>query len=260
MFEFSIAFFILGLLLGSFANVVIHRVPLGESIVMPRSRCPSCKTQISWYHNIPVVSWIFLKGKCSSCKTKISFRYPLVELLTGLIFGFTILKVDPSYFLIELLVLFFGLIIVSFIDYDHYIIPDKISYPGMVLGLVGAALNPEREFLDALLGLLMGGGFLWAIAVIYFKIKKEEGMGGGDIKLLAWIGSVLGWKPIAFIILVSSLLGSFVGLYLIYKNKDSLKKVIPFGPFIAVAAVLYIFFGKELTAWYLSIFFPWNQF
>ncbi len=253
-------FFILGLLFGSFANVVIYRLPSGDNIALPRSRCPSCKSPIPWYLNIPVMSWLLLKGKCSRCKTKISSRYPIVEILTGLLFGVAILKVGPSYFLIEILVLLLGLIIVSFIDYDHYIIPDKISYPGMIIGLLGAILNPEREFLDALLGLLMGGGFLWAIAVIYYKVKKEEGMGGGDIKLLAWIGTVLGWKPIAFIILVSSLLGSIVGLFLIYKNKDSLKKVIPFGPFIAAAAVLYVFFGKELTAWYLEIFFPWSQF
>lgn len=262
MSEFDVFYFIvfvvLGLLTGSFANVVIFRLPQDKSVVSPRSACPKCQTLIPLYHNIPVMSWLLLKGKCANCKAAISIRYPLVEFLMGLLFGLVYLKHGLTFFSFELLILFWGLVTVSFIDYDHYIIPDKISYPGMLLGLLGSFLNPERSFLDSLLGLILGGGFLWAIAVIYYKIKKEEGMGGGDIKLLAWIGSVLGWTPIAFVILVSSLLGSIVGVFLIYKNKDTLKKVIPFGPFIATAAILYVFWGQQITNWYLSIFFPWG--
>ncbi len=253
-------FFFLGSIFGSFANVVIYRLPLGQNIAFPSSRCPKCKTPIKPYHNIPILGWFILKGKCAACKDAISWRYPFVELITGLLFMGAFLKLGWSYYLAEIIILFLGLVIISFIDFDHYIIPDKISYPGMIIGLLGAALNPERSFLDGLFGLLLGGGFLWAIAVIYYKIKKEEGMGGGDIKLLAWIGSVLGWKPIAFVILVSSVMGSVVGLTLIYKYKQDLKKVIPFGPYIALAAILYVFFGHEITSWYLGFFFPWSNF
>lgn len=249
-------FSLLGLVFGSFANVVILRLPRGESVVRPRSHCPQCKKQIAWYDNLPVLSWLMLKGKCRFCQTKISKRYPLVELLTALIFGALFLKVGWSWLLLEYLIFAFGLIVVTFIDLDHMILPDVFTVSGLIIGLAGAALNPERSFMSALGGVLMGGGFLWAIAVIYYSLRKQEGMGGGDIKLLAWIGAVLGWTSIPFVILASSLVGTLVGLVVAFKSEKGLKEGIPFGPYLTASAIAFILGGHELGLWYLRIFIP----
>ena len=251
----ALLFLLLGCLLGSFGNVVILRLPKGESVVYPRSRCPHCRKNIAFYDNIPVISWLMLGGRCRSCKTRISWRYPLVEALTGFLFLALYLLVGPSWKLLEYAVLTWGLVTVSFIDLDHRIIPDAISLPGIVLGLLGGALG-ERGWVDALLGMAVGGGFLWAVAYVYWIFRKEEGMGGGDIKLLAWIGSVLGWTSVPYIILSSSLLGAVVGLGLMVRGKG-LKTAIPFGPFLALAALTYVFGGQGLANWYITLFFPW---
>lgn len=249
-------FFILGLLLGSFANVVILRLPKKESVVTPRSHCPKCNKNLLWYHNIPVFSWLFLKGKCAFCKAPISFRYPLVELMMGVAFALVYWKVGFSWLLLEYLIFTFGLITVSFIDLDHMILPDVFTLSGIVIGLVGALLNPEREFMPAFAGFLMGGGFLWAVAYVYLAIRGVEGMGGGDIKLLAWIGAVLTWYSIPFVILGASLVGSFVGIIMAIRHKQGLKSSLPFGPYLAAAAFLYILAGQELSFWYLRLFMP----
>jgi len=248
--------FILGLCFGSFSNVIIHRLPLDESIVTPRSRCPHCKAFIRWYENIPVFSWLLLKGCCSHCKKGIGLRYPFVELLMASLFMTVYSYFGLSWTCLEFLILSFGLVTITFIDLDHRIIPDVFSLTGIVLGLLGAALNPEREFLDALYGVLMGGGFFWAVAYVYLVIRKEEGLGGGDIKLLAWLGAYMGWKSIPFIILGSSLLGTAFGLAMIFKG-GNLKSSLPFGPFIVIAAYLYLFAGQEIMNLYFSLFFPW---
>ncbi|PIT99696.1 MAG: prepilin peptidase [Bdellovibrionales bacterium CG10_big_fil_rev_8_21_14_0_10_45_34] len=248
---------VLGLLLGSFANVFIYRWPKGESVITPRSRCPNCKMQVAWYDNIPVISWIILRGKCRGCTQRISIRYPLVELLTGILFFFVVQRYGVSWFTLEALVLVFGLVVISFVDLDTFLIPDIFSLGGLALGLAGAALNPEREFMDAFGGALVGGGFLWLTAYTYWLVRKEEGMGGGDIKLLAWLGAVLGWTAVPFIILVSSVLGSLVGLSIVVANKGNMKTVIPFGPYIAIAGVLFLLGGDKLSEWYLAAFFPW---
>ena len=253
---FPLCVFLLGLCFGSFANVVILRLPIGKSVVTPRSGCPKCGYQLTWYENIPVLSWIFLTGKCSSCGVRISPRYPFVELLTGLTFTALFLKLGFSWTTLELLVFSWSLIVVSFIDLDHMILPDKFTLSGIVIGLLGGLLNPERSLLDAVFGLLMGGGFLYAIAYIYFAIRNRDGMGGGDIKLLGWIGAVLGWKSIPFVILFSSLTGSVVGIAVSVKSEAGLKSSIPFGPYLAAAAVVYVLFGREIANWYLSLFLP----
>jgi leader peptidase (prepilin peptidase)/N-methyltransferase len=212
---------------------------------------------ISWYDNIPVFSYLLLGGKCRACKSVFSIRYPLVETLMGILFGLCFWKFGFSWFLLESWLLVFGLVTISFIDLDHFLIPDVISLPGILIGLLGATLNPEREFLPSLYGVLIGGGFLWAIAWVYFLVRKQEGLGGGDIKLIAWIGAVLGWSSIPFVILVSSIVGSVVGLALAIKTKDGMKTVIPYGPFLASAALVFMFVGEELSNWYLQFFFPW---
>lgn len=255
MFILLIAF-CLGAILGSFGNVLIYRIPKDKSIVSPRSCCPKCQTGISWYDNIPIFSWLILRGRCRVCGSAIPVRYLMVEIFIGFLFALTVNSFGISWTTLELLILIFGLVIVSYIDLDTFLLPDKFTLPGIVIGLLGAALNPERTFGDSFLGVLLGGGFLWAIAYLYFLFRKEEGMGGGDIKLLAWIGAVLGWKAIPFVILSSSVIGSVVGLVFAIRSAKGMKTVIPFGPYLALGALLYIFGGKTLGLWYISLFLP----
>jgi leader peptidase (prepilin peptidase)/N-methyltransferase len=174
----------------------------------------------------------------------------------GTAFALALYFIGPQWYLAEVLIFLFGLITVSFIDIDHFLLPDVFTLSGMVIGLVGALLNPERSFVDALLGLFLGGGFLWAIAYFYFVFRKEEGMGGGDIKLLAWIGAVLGWKAVPFVIVAASLIGTVGGAVAVLRDRKGLKTIIPFGPYLALGAVLYLFGGESIAHWYLGLFIP----
>lgn len=253
---FYAVFFIFGAIFGSFANVIIFRLPKEESIVKPRSYCYSCKTPIKWYDNIPILSWFILRGKCRHCGAKFSFRYPLVEIITGILFALSYHYAGWTWSLLEYLIFIFGLVVCTFIDLDHMILPDEFTLSGIVIGLIGAALNPQREFMDAFFGVLMGGGFLWGMAYVYYLMTKQEGMGGGDIKLLAWIGALLGWKAIPFVIMSSAIIGSVVGLIAARKQKAGLKTVIPFGPYLALGAVIYLFGGQTIALWYLDLFLP----
>jgi leader peptidase (prepilin peptidase)/N-methyltransferase len=253
---YYVFFFVLGAIIGSFANVVILRMPRGESVVLPKSHCPQCQKPVRPYDNIPILSWFILRRRCRDCGTKISFRYPLVELLMATLFVVSYHYVGLSWTLLEYLLFVFPAIICAFIDIDHMILPDQFTLSGIVIGLLGAFLNPHREFLDALLGVLMGGGFLWGMAYVYYLMTKQEGMGGGDIKLLAWIGALLGWKAIPFVILTSAIVGSVVGLTLARKQKAGLKTVIPFGPYLIMGALFYMFGGETIALWYLDLFLP----
>lgn len=174
----------------------------------------------------------------------------------AILFCATFLKFDLSWTLLEYLIFVFGLVTASFIDIDHMILPDEFTLGGIVVGLIGASLNPEREFLPALIGVILGGGFLWAIAAIYSALRKQEGMGGGDIKLLGWIGAVLGWTSVPFVIISSSLVGSLVGLIIMAKFKKNLSHAIPFGPYLALGAILFMLFGREISAAYIHLFIP----
>ena len=245
---------VFGLVFGSFLNVCIYRIPAGLSIVKPRSRCPKCETIIPWFHNIPLVSYILLRGRCASCRVSIPVRYPFVEALTGLaflgcgwFFGLSPAAVVYCLFLA-------ALIVITFIDLDHQIIPDVISLPGIVIGFLCSFAIPWLSWSDSLLGILLGGGSLWLVAVVYELLTKKEGMGGGDIKLLAMLGAFLGWKAILPIIFISSLIGSLVGVPLMLLKKADSKLAIPFGPFLALGAVIYLFWGPKLIAWYLSFY------
>ncbi|KYG63504.1 A24 family peptidase [Bdellovibrio bacteriovorus] len=253
---FLIVFFILGAIFGSFGNVVIYRLPKEESVVKPRSYCYNCKKTIKWYDNIPILSWFILRGRCRNCGAKFSFRYPLVEIIMASLFALSYHYVGFSWSLLEYLIFIFGLVVCTFIDFDHMILPDEFTLSGIVIGLVGAALNPHREFMDALLGVLMGGGFLWGMAYVYYLLTKNEGMGGGDIKLLAWIGALLGWKAIPFVIMSSAIVGSVVGIIMSRKQKAGLKTVIPFGPYLALGAIFYLFGGETIALWYFDLFLP----
>ena len=249
-------FFILGALLGSLANVLIVRLPQGESFLISRSRCLKCKSVIRWYDNIPIFSWFILKGRCRQCGSSFSFRYPLVECLMAAIFLLIYLKFQNSWLQLEYSVFCFALVVGSFIDFDHMILPDEITLSGILLGLLGAWINPERDFLSAFMGVILGGGFLWLIACIYYLLRKEEGIGGGDIKLLAWIGAVLGWLAIPLVILVASLVGSFVGILVSLRSSQGMKTAIPFGPYLALGAVCYIFLKDFFGHWYWRFLIP----
>lgn len=250
----TVALFVVGALFGSFANVVIYRLPRGESVAFPASHCHSCRQPVRWYHNVPIFAWFWLRGKCAECGQKFSFRYPVVELLMASLFASAGAVFGLTWTLLEAVIFIFGLVTVSFIDIDHMILPDKFTLSGIAVGLAGAVLNPERSVMDSLLGVLMGGGFLWAVAYLYFVFRKREGMGGGDIKLLAWIGALLGWKAIPVVILVSSLLGSVIGIALALRTKGGMKYAIPFGPYLAGAALLYLLLdGPSWSDWYLAL-------
>ena len=245
--------FLLGACIGSFLNVCIYRIPAGLSIVQPPSRCPHCETQIRWWQNIPIASWLFLRGKCATCKAKISVRYLLVEGLTGLLF----LKIFMTFTLTPAILVFWlfaaGLVTLTFIDLDHQIIPDVVSLPGIILGFATVSLTP-LSWSNSLLGILLGGGSLWLIAIVYEFLTKNEGMGGGDIKLLAMIGAFLGWKAILPIIFISSCLGTIVGIPVMLRQRASGKLAIPFGPFLSAAALIWLFWGGALLRWYLGFF------
>ncbi|RUM37971.1 MAG: prepilin peptidase [Desulfobulbus sp.] len=239
--------FLFGAVVGSFLNVVILRLPdPGQSIVFPGSHCPECNTELHWYENIPVLSYLVLRGKCRTCKTRISAQYPLVELCMGLLTLALFRQVGFS-FAFGLYFLFLAaLLVIIFIDIHHQIIPDTISLPGIVIGFAGSFFNPLVSWQQSGLGILIGGGILYAIAFGYYLFTKREGMGGGDIKLLAMIGAFLGWQSLLFVVFASSLSGSVVGIAAMIKQGRGGKTRIPFGPFLALSAIIFLFFQKQI--------------
>ena len=245
--------FLFGACMGSFANVLIYRLPMGLSIVSPGSRCPSCGTAIRWFDNIPIVSWFILGARCRTCKTFISPRYPLVEALSGFLFAAVTVRfgIQPA---TPVLALFaWSLLVITFIDLDHRIIPDVLSLPGTVLGFAFSFMAGFPRPLDSAIGVAAGAGSLFLILFAYEKIMGEEGMGMGDVKLLAMIGAFLGWQALPITILVSSLTGSLVGVgYALVKGESVRKFPVPFGPFLALGALVHLFYGVQIIQWYLG--------
>jgi leader peptidase (prepilin peptidase)/N-methyltransferase len=240
---FSITSFIFGAVVGSFLNVVILRLPEeGESIVFPASRCPSCKTAIRWYDNIPMLSFFFLRGKCRSCSQTISLQYPLVEFCMAMLSLALYTKFGLSFEFFFYFLFAAALLAIIFIDIHHQIIPDVISLAGIVIGFAGSFLNTEVTWQQSGIGILLGGGILYAIAMSYYLIAGREGMGGGDIKLLGMIGGFLGWQSLLFVVFASSVTGSIIGVFAMIKQGMGGKTRIPFGPFLAVAALFFLFF------------------
>jgi leader peptidase (prepilin peptidase)/N-methyltransferase len=246
----SIAF---GAIMGSFLNVCIFRLPKEESIIAPGSHCPYCKTPIKFYDNIPLVSYLLLKGKCRQCRGSISLQYPLVEGITALSSLLLIMKFGPSLSYFIYFVFVAALIVITVIDLYHQIIPDVISLPGIGAGLLVSLIIPQITFLNSLLGILLGGGSLFLVATLYQWLFKREGMGGGDVKLLAMIGAFLGWKAIILTILLSSLIGSITGIIIMVSKGKDFKYAIPFGPFLSLGAVIALFYGPSLINWYLYL-------
>lgn len=250
---FSIIAFIFGSVVGSFLNVCIWRMPREESVVFPPSHCPNCDYRIRWYDNIPLLSYLALRGKCRGCGTHISLQYPLVELLNGLLTLALFLRFGPTLPFMVLFLFSSALVVVTFIDIEHQIIPDEISLSGIVTGFVASFFIQGHSWLNSLLGILLGGGSLLLVAYVYQWLTKKDGMGGGDIKLLAMMGAFLGWKSIPFIIFTSSLFGSIVGVTIMLLQKKDSKLAIPFGPYLAFGALLYVFYGRQLIHWYLTM-------
>ena len=246
----ALAAFLFGSCIGSFLNVVIHRLPRGESIVSPRSRCPGCGREIGAWENIPIVSFIALGGKCAGCGGAISWRYPAVELLTASAFAAILLLDGPGVPLVRDLLLFSLLVPIAFIDIDHRIIPDELSLGGLAAGLLLSFL-PGGDWKGSIAGALLGGGILYATAILYEKVRGTEGMGGGDIKLLAMIGAFLGWRGSLATIFLGALLGTAGGILAMRKGGEGLKTAIPFGPYLCVAALGARYLGGEFWGWIL---------
>ncbi|MBI9083043.1 MAG: prepilin peptidase [Desulfobacterales bacterium] len=251
---FNIAAFAYGLCIGSFLNVCIHRLPAAMSIVRPRSRCPVCGQSIRWYDNIPVLSWLWLRRKCRDCATPIPWRYPLVELLSGVFAVITIARFGPGPASLVYFCFIAALLVITFIDLDHQIIPNAITLPGIPLCFLGALVVPAMTWQDALMGLAVGGGGLYLVGWAYYLLKGKEGMGGGDIKLLAMIGALTGLRGVVFTLFVASATGTVAGLVQMAAARlVDMERRIPFGPFLAFGAVIYLFYGRELILWYLRL-------
>jgi len=248
--------FCFGAVIGSFLNVCIRRLPAGESIVYPPSHCPGCGTRIRGRDNIPLLSYLLLCGRCRSCGSRISLRYPAVEALTAIALVLLLYRFGLTGSFAVAAVFLTALIVISFIDLDHQIIPDVITLPGIAVGLLLSVAGMGPRVLDSVLGALLGGGLLYAVAVGYHAWTGREGMGGGDVKLLAMIGAFLGWRSVLVTLVLGSFTGALVGVGLILGRGADVRVPIPFGPFLALGATCAIFFGDRLIHWYLHLALP----
>lgn len=244
--------FAFGAVIGSFLNVVICRLPLGQSIVRPGSRCPQCKQSIAWYDNIPILSYAVLRGRCRNCGWRIPARYPVVELLTsasaaGIVWRYG-LSLEAAWIFAFVAVM----ITITAIDWAHQIIPDPISLGGVILGWVGAAVCLDLGLVQSFVGSLVGAGVILAIAGLYKAIRKTDGMGGGDVKLMAMIGAFLGWQMVLPVLFIAALFGSLYGAYLMRSGGDG-KTAVAFGSFLAPAACLMMFVGERILDLYLGL-------
>lgn len=245
--------FLFGMAVGSFLNVCIYRLPRPLSLIRPRSMCPSCQAKIAFYDNIPVLSYLWLRGRCRHCGAAISLRYPMVEVVSGLFAVAILIHYGLSWEALFLYALVAALLVVTFVDIDHQIIPDVITYPGIAVGFLASFLVGHITYKESLFGIILGGGILLLVASGYNLLTKREGMGGGDIKLLAMIGAFLGWKGIIFTIFVGSAIGAAVGTVSALRTEKGRKLAIPFGPFLSLGALLFIFFGPQIIGWYQQI-------
>ena len=239
----------LGLVVGSFLNVCIHRVPRRESVNWPGSHCPSCNRPLSWYENVPLVSWLVLRGRCRTCRAPISSMYPLVEAVTGAVFVAAYLIYGPTLLLAVRLAFACALIVLFAIDLRHQILPNPITLPGIVVGLACSLFLPPG-WQSALAGALFGGVFPWLIAEAYLRLRGREGMGMGDFKMLAMVGAFLGWPLIYLVVMLSCVLGVIIGGGELLVMRRGAGTKIHFGTFIAMAAIAAIFAGPQMTAAY----------
>jgi len=240
--------FLFGVTLGSFLNVCIYRIPRGESLILPGSRCPNCREEIAFYDNLPILSYIILKGRCRNCGYKIPLRYPFVELLNGILYISLFSSFGWGFPFIAYSAFISSLIVVTFIDLDYQIVPDRITIPGIILGILLSSTLLPLGLKDSLSGALIGGGLFYLAAIL-----SRGGMGGGDIKLISMIGAFIGWKGALTTIFLGALSGSLVGIFLIVFRGKGRKHKIPFAPFLGLGAVLSLFWGDEIIEWYLTL-------
>jgi leader peptidase (prepilin peptidase)/N-methyltransferase len=240
-----------GAIAGSFLNVCIYRLPLGKSIVWPASACPHCARELSWYENIPVVSYLALLARCRTCGGRISVRYPFVEALTAAMFALAWWYYGPGPLLASRLVFGCALLVLFAIDLEHHLLPNAITLPGIVIGFVFSFFT-EPGWLSSLIGILVGGGVLWLIAETYYRIRHEEGLGMGDVKMLAMVGAFLGWQLTLLTLMLASFSGTIIGLLLIITKRGGMKYALPFGTFLALGAAAAATVGPAVLQWYLS--------
>jgi len=248
----AIPIFILGLIVGSFSNVCIYRIPRNKSIIYPASHCPKCRSNISAKDNIPLLSFILLKGRCRNCKSKISIQYPVVEFLSGLIYLIIYLVYGLSVQTLIYIILSSALIIIAFIDLNEQIVPDVISLPGIVIGFILSFFVPYISFINSALGVFVGGGIILVIGLAGSLIFKKEAMGGGDVKLAAMIGAFLGWRYIIISLFLGFFLGALAGIFLIMAKIKSREDVVPFGPFIVLGSMITLLWGEKIITWYIG--------
>ena len=278
-FAFVFAF---GAIVGSFLNVVIHRVPLEESVVFPNSACPNCKTSIKPYDNIPVLSWLFLRGKCRNCGEKIAARYPAVELLTALLYVLVYWQIGFNFYLPVCLIFVTTMVALIFIDAEHMILPNVITYPLLIFSLLVRLVFPlfvsAEYFTDlnyaplkfmsdyplwmvslvgAIFGGLVGGGFLWLVGAIWKLLRGVDAMGLGDVKMMFAVGALLGWRLTLLSIFLGAFSGAVIGVFVIYRQKEKdFQAQIPFGIFLGIVSILSLLFVEQLIRWYIVNFIP----
>ncbi|RMH03354.1 MAG: prepilin peptidase [Nitrospirae bacterium] len=241
--------FILGAVVGSFLNVCIYRIPLGQSILSPGSRCPQCAHPLSWGEKVPLLSFVFLRRRCRHCHRFIPWRYFFVELTNAIGYLALVLKFGWTGITGIYALFFSALVVITWIDLQYYIIPDVISLPGILVGLVAAATLLPLGLMSSVIGVLFGGGLLWMLAALSPYVFGKEGMGGGDIKLLAMIGAFVGWEQTFFTLLIAAVTGSLVGIGLVMMKRLRRGQYMPFGPFLAFGAVLSLFFHPSVVGW-----------
>jgi leader peptidase (prepilin peptidase)/N-methyltransferase len=244
---------LIGLCIGSFLNVVIYRLPRGLSLMTPPSRCRNCGYLLRWYDNIPVLSWLFLRARCRKCGTPVSWQYPVVELITAALFLLVVWLTPVGPLLFSRLLLTCILVALFGIDLEHQILPNVITLPGIAVGVLLSLIAPPG-IANSLIGVLLGGGILYAIAGGYYLWRREEGMGMGDVKMLAMIGAFLGWQAVLVTLVLSSFSGAIIGLLLMAVQKGTMKFALPFGTFLAIGALIAMLAGDPLVGWYAGFF------
>ncbi|MEO2069222.1 MAG: prepilin peptidase [Desulfurobacteriaceae bacterium] len=249
--EYFLAF-VIGAIVGSFLNVCIYRIPLGKSLIFPPSSCPSCGREIKWYDNIPIISYLILRGRCRNCKEKISVQYPIIEFLTGLLTLLVFAKYGISLSTFYFLILTYVLIVVATIDIKTMLVSVKLCYFTMLIGILLSPFVSVVSFKDSILGASFGAGVILFVIETYYILTGKEGMGYGDANIMAVIGAFLGWQKVLLVVFLASLVGAIVGIFfMIIKGKDT-KFALPFGPFLAIGAYITMLFGEEIINWYLG--------
>ncbi|NWF35950.1 prepilin peptidase [Mariprofundus sp. KV] len=248
---FIITASLLGLIFGSFANVCVHRIPRRESIAFPASHCPACDHPIALSDNVPLLSWLLLKGACRHCASPISWRYPLLELLMGVSWGGLAWLYGPIPILLVAITLFFLLWILTLIDLETGLLPNALTFPGIALGLLFSWWIGDWQ--AALIGALVGYWLFWLVARLFLLITGREGMGYGDFKLLAMLGAFMGWQALPFIILTSSVTGVVIGSIFLLLSRRGMRAEIPFGPYLAVAGMIWFVAGADILNWYAGL-------